>query len=71
MGYKITQHNGMLLTTSSEEYGEQVWSLCRLRRHKESKCVICGKTLGEFGFRPITNGYNRIHRICVRHEGKS
>jgi hypothetical protein len=42
-----------------------LWSACRTR--KEHKCHECGMALGKGTrvFRPITEGYRRMQRICT------
>lgn len=54
----------------SDEYGRQLWSECRVR--KQHKCQECGLLFpaGSMMYRPVTNGYNRMQRLCgtcVRH----
>lgn len=41
------------------------WTLCRLRKLK--KCILCSKQIApkSHGYRPITNGYDRMNRICL------
>ncbi len=49
----------------SGDYGAQLWAKAKLR--KEKKCFACeGQVaVGTEVYSPITNGYNRMHRICV------
>ena len=48
----------------SQEYGTQLWAECKMR--KAHKCAVCGMAypVGTKMYRPMTNGYNRMHRIC-------
>lgn len=50
-----------------EKYGNQVWTLGKVR--KEAECRFCGKPLhvGASAFRPTTNQDNRGHRVCDVH----
>lgn len=59
---------GVLLISSSE-WGVQIWNRARMRTHKTSPCAICGVEVGVEAYRPVTNLSNRMHRICLRHEG--
>ena len=55
-----------------------LWTACRVR--KAHKCRDCGADIGKRtkAFRPLTNGYGRMYRLCqpclesiaveVRHE---
>lgn len=65
--YEIISVEGGLIETEHPEYKRQVWALAKLRKHKTSRCAICGREVGAVGYRPITNGYNRMHRICLGH----
>ena len=49
----------------SGNYGAQLWSSIKLSKSKD--CVRCETklTAGARAFKPITNGYNRMHRICA------
>jgi hypothetical protein len=53
-----------LVGLSSEEFGRQLWDRCRTRKTHE--CQVCHEWsgVGSQMYRPITNGYNRTHRIC-------
>ena len=53
-----------LLRITSYEYGRQLWTNVALR--KEKKCARCDGSIpkGTRCFSPITNGYNRMHRLC-------
>lgn len=47
----------------SAKHGEQVWTLCKLR--KDNRCVVAEERIlkGDEAYRPVTNGYNRMERI--------
>jgi len=49
----------------SSSHGRQLFVCGRLRKPKP--CALCGVELkvGDRVYRPITNGYNRMHRLCV------
>lgn len=56
----------------SSEYGRQLWSRCKVR--KQHSCQECEQSfpVGSEMYRPITNGYNRMRRLCencVQHGG--
>jgi len=55
-----------LCVLSCDMYTEQMWGECKCR--KQHTCVITGDRInkGSCCFRPITNGYNRYHRISLR-----
>ncbi len=48
----------------SERYGRQLWSRCRMR--KQHNCRGCKEVFssGSQMYRPVTNGYNRMERLC-------
>lgn len=48
------------------EYGAQLWTVGKIRK-RGKRCVTCWNPLapGCDAYRPITNGYNRMHRICT------
>ena len=50
----------------SGEYGRQLWVQCKMR--KTHKCYECDATypVGTGMYRPMTNGYNRMQRICAQ-----
>ena len=54
-----------LAKTTHPEYGNQLWSKCTVR--KSWTCVVSKELIkkGYVAFRPITNGYNRMHRISL------
>ena len=59
--------DGLMLITHPK-HGRQLWARCKMRGHKNSRCAICGAVVGFEAFRPVTNGYNRMERICIRHQ---
>lgn len=46
------------------DYGRQLWTRVKLR--KSRKCGRCSKELnsGNDAYSPVTNGYNRMERLC-------
>jgi len=54
---------GVVGLTSS--HGQQMFVRSKLRKPKA--CALCNVELKtkEQAYRPITNGYNRMHRLCV------
>jgi hypothetical protein len=59
-----------LVVLSSIEYGQQIWH--RMTLHKAKHCDDCRTLLavGTECFRPFTNGYNRMHRLCATCVGR-
>lgn len=50
-------------------YGRQLWVLMGVPIRKPQECTICEQRFGPGStkmFRPVTNGYNRMERICQR-----
>lgn len=49
----------------SSSHGQQLFTLNKLRKPKP--CALCKIELQpkQRAYAPITNGYNRMHRICV------
>jgi hypothetical protein len=49
----------------SYNYGKQLWSVVKTR--KIAECVNCDGEISKStnAYSPITNGYNRMHRICT------
>jgi len=45
--------------------GDLMWTLCCLRKSK--RCFLCDSDLAPKmqAYRPITNGYDRMQRICL------
>lgn len=57
-----------VVAINHERYGRQLWSKSKLtKRHKNDACAICGLSVGDTAFRPVTNKGNRYERICTRH----
>lgn len=54
---------GLVGLTSS--HGRQIFHTTELRKSKP--CALCKVELkpGDTAYSPITNGYNRMHRLCV------
>ena len=64
MNYRLEKviNEGLVLLFHTA-YGRQMWHTCTVRKRWE--CNVSGKYInsGEKAWRPITNGYNRMHRI--------
>jgi hypothetical protein len=47
------------------KFGMCLWTIGKVRGHSKP-CCVCGGTLakGVPSYKPVTNGYNRMHRIC-------
>jgi len=73
MRYEITAiMSSKLIGTYHSDFGNQLWSLAKLtKKHKGDPCALCGRSVGDVAFRPITNLGNRSVRICQRHMGES
>lgn len=60
-----------LIGVNAGQYGHQMWVFCiarpRNRRALSDICRLCDAPIlkGQEVFRPMTNGYNRGHRIHV------
>ena len=65
-GYAVVQRLATGVVVLSSPYGHQVFSMVKIR--KARACSACGQALVRLAlaFRPLTNGNNRTHRICVR-----
>jgi hypothetical protein len=61
--YTFEKRLGAGIAGLVSEYGKQLWSTGKCR--KDFVCQITGKNIpkGSVAYRPITNGYNRMHRI--------
>jgi hypothetical protein len=71
MSYVVKKHlTEDLMVIRHPEYGEKMWGIVKLR--KETKCAQCKGALavGARAFSPITNGYNRMHRLCLGCAGR-
>lgn len=53
-----------ILRLESHLYGTQLWPTAKLRKSKS--CAVCEKLIlpKQTAYSPITNGYNRMARIC-------
>ena len=58
---QIWQEDTVILTSS--EYGRQIWCKCILRKNNICELTNIKLIKGNKAYRPITNGYNRMHRI--------
>lgn len=63
--YKLIERISDELIRLSSKYGDQIFALVKIR--KARKCVETGIEIakGNYAYRPITNGYNRMHRISI------
>lgn len=68
---RVAVMNEGLLRVASEKYGMQLFTRVKLR--KNTSCAACGDPLnkGTEAFSPLTNGYNRMHRVCFHCLGMS
>ena len=67
MRYKVLKRPGAgLARILGMRYGLQLWSIQKSR--KAAPCRICDDTIeaGGWSYRPLTNGNNRMDRICVK-----
>jgi hypothetical protein len=66
-GYRITEIVPALGIVTQSFFGRQCWTKCKMTKHtRESRqCAMCKGPLGKEAFRPITNGNNRMERICL------
>ena len=68
--YRIVLHDAGLLFIQHWQYGRQIWTLSTRNlsaKYHERPCAKCGVRLGAAkAYHPITNGNNRMHRICVK-----
>ena len=48
----------------SSEFGRQLWCICKM--HKQHECQECGQSfpIGAEMYRPLSNGFNRMRRLC-------
>jgi len=63
--YELSKRlNEGLVGMRSHEHGMQLWT--RGKARKVATCRCCESTIerSEVSWRPLTNGYNRMHRIC-------
>lgn len=48
-------------------WGQQIWELSKLTKKKlKQSCSQCRENLTLYSYRPLTNGGNRMERICER-----
>jgi len=67
-GYRLVERAGdELVFIHAARYGRQMWSRTAGPVRKDTTCRVCGRVVtkgSEPMYRPLTNGYNRMHRIC-------
>jgi hypothetical protein len=63
--YTFAKRLSATLVGLSSQYGEQLWAAITLRKNKD--CFVCEIAMPRGGkaYRPITNGDNRMDRLCV------
>lgn len=59
----IERRNEGLVILTHPQYKTEPWTVAKVR--KKHICAVSGKPIkvGEECYRPVTNGYNRMHRI--------
>jgi hypothetical protein len=71
MSYKLAKRLAEgVVVLDHPKYGRTMWVTGKTRRSRTRRapnCEICKTELasGMLAWRPLTNGYNRMHRICV------
>ena len=62
--YRLVEILGDELIGLSSRYGRQLWATVKVR--KQHRCQHCEELfpVGSKMYCPITNGYNRMHRLC-------
>jgi hypothetical protein len=65
--YRVVEILPELGITTQSRYGRQCWTKVKLtqRIRKVRLCAMCDGRLGKEAFFPITNGKNRMERICL------
>jgi len=60
----LARMNAGLVRIATDEYGAQLWTRGKARKAK--KCELCQQPtpVGAITWKPLTNGYNRMHRLC-------
>ncbi len=63
--YRFIKRMNDGLVGLASSHGHQLFTTVKLRKTKP--CTLCEVALksGDKVYSPITNGYNRMHRICV------
>lgn len=63
----VIRMNSGLVRFRHPTYGQELWTRGRVRRFAK-KCAMCGMMVQpkEWAYAPLTNGHNRMHRICER-----
>ena len=64
--YKLVAEMGpTLVVLESREFPPKMWTECTVRKYH--RCVACNGNIkkGRRAYRPITNGNNRMDRICI------
>lgn len=64
--YKVLSTCAELLALSCTRYPRQIWATAITR--KNHICSVTGLVInkGAMCYRPLTNGYNRMDRICFK-----
>ena len=66
--FRITEVPSGEIVLAMGRYGRNVWTLSKItkRLRKDRPCAVCGCPLDPMAYRPITNGNDRMDRICVK-----
>lgn len=63
--YKVVSHPAAgLVVIASKNYGNQLWKVANLRKNRNSRCEMCGRTVGAQGWKPTVDTVNSADRIC-------
>jgi len=65
--YRIYKHRAEGVVQLHSIYGIQLWLITNTKVRKNHECQMCGRLVVqglEKMYRPITNGINRMDRIC-------
>ena len=56
------------LVGADTECGRQMWVRTKSGTRKAHRCIVCQEPIpkGSLAYLPITNGYNRMVRVCVK-----
>lgn len=63
--YSIIERPAEGVLRARSRFGLQIFTRVKLRKNTE--CAACDTPIkkGDTAWSPITNGYNRMHRVCV------
>jgi len=62
--YLLVQETTGFVVLKSVSFPARIWVECTVR--KDHRCAVCDEDIekGQQAHRPVTNGNNRMHRIC-------